>query len=382
VSENLYQRGGVWWIRYNVDGRKVRQSLGTDSLKEAKRLKNEVLGARDAARSPRAKLGLAVEPIDVPEPRPVPTIAQVAKVWMESREGDPDLTEVSRKKTATALERHILPEFGPRIMSTIAREDVEAFIGKLRKKPGQKKDTKMSPDRVAYIFGQLRTLVRFSLRRRLYEGHDFTDLDKPPRKGPGRDVVLTADEARSLLAELPHGRWRTMATVALYAGLRWGEVNGLKWEDVDLESSPATMTVRRSYREGTLKTSASHETLPLHAELAADLRSWKKQATTAWLFPGKGKKTARTRAHETDYEVIVEAAKRAKIDKHITPHVFRHSMGTLLYESTQDPKAVQRLMRHGSFATTMKSYVHDRRDLGDKVNALPSLASRPKLRMV
>ncbi len=380
MSENLYQRGGVWWIRYNVDGRTVRRSLQTDSLKEAKRLKNEVLGARDAARAPRSRLGLAPIAEEKPEPRPVPTLDAVAKVWRTHREADADLSDQAREKTCTALDVHILPVLGSRIMSTITREDVEAFVAKLRAKPGRK--DKASPTTVSNTFVQLRALVRFAIRRSLYDGRDFTDIDKPPRPGPGRDVILTVDEAKGLLVELD-GRWHVMASVALYAGLRWGEVNGLKWEDIELEATQPTLTISRSYRDGTPKTEESCGTLPLHDELVAVLKRWKKQSNSEWLFPARKKGgPAKTHATEADYEALADAAKRAKIAKHVTPHVFRHSFGTLLYETTEDPKAVQRLMRHRSLATTMK-YVHDRRELGGKVNALPSLGTQsPRLRAV
>jgi hypothetical protein len=33
APDNLYQRNGIWWIRYNARGRKVRRSLGTPSLR-------------------------------------------------------------------------------------------------------------------------------------------------------------------------------------------------------------------------------------------------------------------------------------------------------------------------------------------------------------
>lgn len=352
MSENLYQRKGTWWIRYNVDGKQVRQSLGTKSLKEAKRLRNEVLGARDAARDPRAKLGLPAVELKVPEPRPVPTLGELADKWLQHREADSELSEHSRDKSRTAIEVHIRPELGRRIMSTITREDIEAFVAKLRARKGRK-GRKASPTTVANTFVQLRALVRWSMRRGLFAGPDFTDLEKPPRPGPGRDVVLTVDEARAFLSELI-GRWHVMASVALFAGLRWGEVNGLKWEDIDLDADPATLSVRRSYRDGAPKTAESKATLPLHAELAALLRIWKRERSGEWLFPARKAGAAKSHATQMDYDVIRKAAERAKIAKDVTPHVFRHSFGTLLYETTEDTKAVQRLMRHRSLATTMK----------------------------
>ena len=99
-----------------------------------------------------------------------------------------------------------------------------------------------------------------------------------------------------------------------------------------------------------------------------------------WVFPNKFGLIS-TAAPGRERYLIRKAIARAGIDKHITPHVFRHSFGTWVYERTGDPKIVQRLMRHASFATSM-GYVHDRRNLADVVNLLPSLSQPPSLRAV
>ena len=78
--DNLYQRNGIWWIRYNADGKKLRRTLGTSSLREAKTLRDEILVVRSA----RARFGL---PIKQKEAR-VLTFAQVCKKWLDSREAN------------------------------------------------------------------------------------------------------------------------------------------------------------------------------------------------------------------------------------------------------------------------------------------------------
>ena len=50
--DNLFQRNGVWWIRYNAGGKKQRKSLQTRSLKQAKQ---QATASRPAARRAPAK---------------------------------------------------------------------------------------------------------------------------------------------------------------------------------------------------------------------------------------------------------------------------------------------------------------------------------------
>jgi len=380
--DNLYQRrpGGPWWILYYVNGKRVQRSLGTTSVREAKRLRDEILGVRAGGDRIRAKFGIGAAPT---EGEPVPTLREVADRWM--------LTKRIAKRAPSTLSHYedslrcwIRPHLGGRRLGDISRDDVRAFIDMLRKAPG-KEGRKMSDDQVAFVFGRLRSIYLFARREGLWTGLDPTDLEKQERPAPGkgRDTILTLDEAQRFLAEL-RGRWYYMVSVSLYAGLSVAEVNGLAWADVDLDA--AMLTVRRNYLDGAVKTDARADTIPMHRDLVKLLTAWKAQADedVEWLFPcrtGKPKK----KVTPVDYDVLRDAAERAGIKKRVTWHTLRHSYGTALYESNPDPKALQSLMRHSDIRITLSRYVHpDRAKLAEKVNALPSItgATRAKLRLV
>ena len=55
--------------------------------------------------------------------------------------------------------------------------------------------------------------------------------------------------------------------------------------------------------------------------------------------------------------IVKKLASKAKLQKHITPHVFRHTFATLLLEKDVDIKYIQSLLGHSSIMTT-QIYTH------------------------
>lgn len=363
--DNLFQRKNIWYLRYSVKGRKIVKSLRTKSLREAKRQRDQILGHRSIA----AQLG-----IEPPQPRQDPLFSEIAERFLASRRADGSLSESTLKNYDCRMRLWILPYFQTFRMSAITVDDIESFIGHLRvaEKPA---GGTLSDNYILSIFSVLRTMYRKAVKRQWYKGiNPLEQLERLPSKGPGRKVSLTEPEACALLDELS-GMLYYKVGLALQTGLRWGELHGLEWEgDIELNTHPATLTVRRSFR-GPPKNKASAATNPLSSSAASLLRRWRQEQglDARYVFPNRNGEIRAYRATQ-DVEQIHEAAARAGITKHVHPHLFRHTFGTWVYQRTRDPKIVQRLMRHADFKTSMQ-YVHDSRDLGEVVNQLPNLTS-------
>lgn len=80
------------------------------------------------------------------------------------------------------------------------------------------------------------------------------------RKGRQRIIHLTAQEIEALFAQPLPPRQRSAFTVAVYAGLRPGELWGLRWEDVDFEARKFYV---RSSRTGDVKTATAIRDVPM-----------------------------------------------------------------------------------------------------------------------
>jgi integrase len=366
--DNLYQRGGVWWVRFNVSGRKIRRSLDTTSQREARRLRDQILAKRTAA----ARFG-----IEAPVPKKEYTFADVVEAWLQSRKARGDLRASTLSSAEDVTRAWILPRFGTRPIADITVEDVERFFAHLHSASSKRTGSRLSRAYIAKISKYLGTIFRHAHKRQMLNGpNPFEQLEKRPTPGPGRKVSLTEDQARALLDKLT-GETYYKAALALAIGLRWGEIHGLAWADVELDSQPSTITIRRSW-QGEPKSEHSATTLPISDDAAANLRQWKaEQGKAVYVFPGpKGEPRRSSNAKET--LAIAQAAIQAGIAEKVTPHVFRHTFATWAYERAQDPRKLQRLLRHASLQTSM-GYVHGRSELTNILEQMPAL-SRARLR--
>ncbi len=70
------------------------------------------------------------------------------------------------------------------------------------------------------------------------------DAVKAPASSTKEMHPLSAQEARQLVDAAREDRLEALYVLALHTGMRRGELLGLKWEDVDLDS--ATVQVRRT----------------------------------------------------------------------------------------------------------------------------------------
>jgi len=209
-------------------------------------------------------------------------------------------------------------------------------------------------------------------------------MAKKPQRLP---VVLTRDEVKRVLDQLT-GVPLLIVKLLYGSGLRLNETLRLRVQDIDFApnqiivrdgkgakdrvailpqsvQAPLQEHLRQVHIRHDKDLAAGYGAVYLPDALARKYPNAAREWRWQWVFPAsrisKDPRTGIMRRHHLDPSVVQkavrEAAQRAGITKHVTPHTFRHSFATHLLEAGYDIRTVQELLGHKDVKTTM-IYTH------------------------
>jgi len=171
-------------------------------------------------------------------------------------------------------------------------------------------------------------------------------------------------DAAQHLARQPASRYNytPILRLAVYTGLRLGELLGLEWQDVDLDAQE--LQVRQQWtRAGEFappKTAAALRRVPLSENLVTFLRAHRKQAlangkASTIVFPSRtGGPLTHRNVQRRGFE---PAATRAGIGG-VSFHSLRHAFASRMIARGISSTVLARLMGHESSVITERRYVH------------------------
>lgn len=164
---------------------------------------------------------------------------------------------------------------------------------------------------------------------------------KKPKRLP---EVLTKDEVNRLISIVSNPKHKLILKLLYGCGLRVSEVVNIKKEDLRL--SEGILIVR----EGKGK---KDRLVTIPNSIIAELQSFVRLNNSQYIFGTfRGKLNTMT-----IFQIVNYAARKARIEKKISPHTLRHSYATHLLEQGTDLRIIQKLLGHSSIKTT-EIYTH------------------------
>lgn len=197
-------------------------------------------------------------------------------------------------------------------------------------------------------------------------------LAELPRQTEKKTKIAMTKEQQALFMEYAKESYLYhFFEVMLRTGMRRGEMQGLKYSDVDKEQN--VLHVRRTlkyiegtgYIEDTPKTRTSTRDIPLtaaimeHIEAQKNYWGFKVVRMDQYLFCNEnGDPISRERV-QAEIERTVKRIRAAGNEfPRITSHVFRHTFATRAIEAGMQPQVLKTILGHSSLAMTMDLYSH------------------------
>lgn len=238
------------------------------------------------------------------------------------------------------LRKHLVPAFGHLDLSEITAQEIELY-------KAEKLREKKSPKTVNNHLTVLRKLLTLA--------HEYGAIDAVPRVRwckvpPQRFDFLTEAELSALLSAA-EPEWQPMIWLAAYAGLRLGELLGLRWTDYDQRAR--RITVAQSNVRGRVGPPKNNRIrhVPLPAEATAMLARLSTVGELVFSHP-----SGRAYTKNETKRPLWRACKAAGL-RLIGWHVLRHTYASHLVGRGASLYAVQNLLGHSTITMTQR-YAH------------------------
>ncbi|MCE5262647.1 MAG: site-specific integrase [Deltaproteobacteria bacterium] len=261
--------------------------------------------------------------------------------------------KADKKPRSVTREEGLYGKWIKDVIGQFPMKDIAPFhLEKLKKVMA---DGKQAPRSIEYALAVIRQMFNTAKRLGVYGGESPTAKVKAPKVDNGRMRFLTREEATALLDALKAKKSTDvydMTLLSLHAGLRFGEIASLTWQDMDL--SKGVLTIRDA------KAGSRYAFLTEQAATMLEARDKARKGRKPADYVFQGRKVKLDRISITFARTVEELKLNDGIDDprlKICFHSCRHSYASWLIEQGADLYTVQKLLGHKTNVMTQR-YAH------------------------
>jgi len=307
-----------------------------------------------------------------------PTLAQFLTQWLEGRR--PSLRPRTVESYRMVIRSRIVPVLGHLTLEKVTPAVLQAAYSQLLARG-------LAPRSVVHAHRLLHRAFEDAVKWGLL-GRNPCDLVDPPHAPRPAIQPLTLDEVRALLTACADDPLGPLVTLAVFTGMRLGELLGLQWGDIDWERGEVRVVraIQRVTGRGLVvvepKTATSRRSIPLPPQALEALRLQRRRqleqrlaagpawADGDWVFTTRVGTPLDPADVTHDYQQLLARAGLS----HRRFHDLRHTTATLLLTDGVHPKVVASLLGHSTIQLTLDTYSHVTpglaREAADRLGAL------------
>ena len=345
-GENIYKRkDGRWEGRY-IKGRKPNgQALyGSVYGKKYSEVKHRLIPLKSAyAAREHVKVSFTG------------TVWDWLVFWLNDLE-KPNIKPSTYASYRNKLKNHVLPALGDKRLDKLTGDNMQTWIDGLTAKG-------LSGNSIRTIYRIFNAAIQKAVLKHCLFVSPCQDVTLPGIESTGIHA-LTVTQQKELEKQAHKSKGGAAVILALYTGMRIGEISALRWNDIDFDNDMIHVhrTLQRimDYESGSQKTkiimdipksSTSNRVIPLGHYLKNYLLALKAVANGDYVVSCKG--------HHAEPRVISyrfrQTAKKAGLEN-VNFHALRHTYATRCIEFGIDIVTVSRLLGHASAKMTLDTY--------------------------
>lgn len=331
-NHHLEQRKDIWYFIATVNGKRIKKSLKTSSVIEARKLRDEL--HREALLNGDIKCRQKV-----PDKL---LFGEVVGKWAEiiKREVKSSTFDDYRG----SMNRNILPRFGNTPIDQIGYLEIRKFISELT----------CSAKRKNNIIVPMRSVFKMAYLDGLIDHNPMDKIRNLKTEKPDIHPLSMDDVNRFLEHVTPH--YRNFFIVAFFTGMRFGEMAALKWRNVDFVHGVIKVRETRVRgEEGRPKTKRSYRDINMLIPVIKAMRAQRHETMgkSDYVFLNKsGRPLLPTTVNFSIWKPALVKAKLAPRSLYQT----RHTFATLMLDSGEHPGWVQKMMGHETLQMIYERY--------------------------
>ena len=332
--------------------------------KEVSKMLPEAKGKKEANRMAKEWLDtLNAEADLMPNAGKAKTIDVIYKEYLQHQLATGEIEKSTYSNSIYSYNKYIKPYLGDYVFATVDKIVLSGWLTKLYQ-------AGLSQNTIHTTYARLKKVYNYFYNNGELLKDPFKGV-KMPKKGEAKITHLNNDQMDNVLSAVyldyePHDPMYVGILLAFYAGLRRGEICGLRWNDIDFYKH--TITIRSAVGVGNgvggdytknPKNKSSNRTFPMLPQLEEALKQRKILISPldSWYVVGNEEEFMRPQQYNRLFAEFVE--RNGLVDaygKKIVPHGLRHNFATVGIRAGMDIASLALMMGHASRAMTLDTY--------------------------
>ena len=357
VQQLTNRKGKPWQARA-----KYKDVYG--KWKEVSKMLPEAKGKKEAMRIAKEWLDqLNAEADLMPNAGKAKTVDEIYKEYLLHQVSTGEIERSTYSNSLYSYNKYIKPYLGDYVFASVDKTVLSGWLTKLYQ-------AGLSQNTIHTTYARLKKVYNYFYNNGELLKDPFKGV-KMPKKGEPKVTHLTKeqmDDVRSAVYDNYDAKDPMYVGIllAFLAGLRRGEICGLRWNDIDFYRH--TITVRSAVgvsngKDGDYtknpKNKTSNRTLPIMPELEDALLKRKALIVPldSWYVIGEQEQFMRPQQYNRLFSEFVD--RNNLVDaygKKIVPHGLRHNFATVGIQSGMDIASLALMMGHASRAMTLDTY--------------------------